>query len=113
MEISMVREGLEIRFHKEDAKLTVELKGRLDTSTSPELESELKPLLKGTAELIVELSELAFITSAGLRVLLKAAQTMESQGKMTVRNPNREVREIFEVTGFGSIFNIKPEIETE
>ena len=113
MEISMAREGLEIRFRKEDAKLTVELKGRLDTSTSPELETELKPLLKGTTELIVELSELAFITSAGLRVLLKAAQAMEGQGEMTVRNPNSEVREIFEVTGFGSIFNIKPEIETE
>ena len=71
----------EIRFRKEDAKLTAGLNGRLDTSASPELKTERKPLLKDTTELITELSELAFITSAGLRVLLKAAQAMEGQGK--------------------------------
>ena len=113
MKISMMREGLDIHVSKDDTKLTVALKGRLDTSTSPELESELRPLLKGVTELTVELSELAFITSAGLRVLLKAAQTMEEQGKRTVWNPNDEVREVFSITGFDSVFAVKPERKSD
>ena len=111
MKISMIRDGLEIGFDRDGAKLTVELKGRLDTSTSPELEEELMPTLRGVKELNMELSELDYITSAGLRVLLVAAQTMEDQGEMTVWNPNSEVREVFEVTGFDTVLTIKPEAE--
>ena len=113
MKISMMREGLEIGFSREDAKLTVDLKGRLDTSTSPELEMEMIPMLRGVTELTVELAELEFITSAGLRVLLKAVQIMNEQGEMTVLNPNSEVREVFEITGFSSILTIKPEAEAD
>ena len=113
MKISMMREGLEICFSKEETKLTVALKGRLDTSTSPELEMEMIPLLKGVTELTMELAELEFITSAGLRVLLQAVQIMKDQGEMTVTNPNSEVREVFEITGFNGILTIKPEIEAD
>ena len=113
MKISMMREGLEILVDREEAKLTVALKGRLDTSTSPELEMEMLPLLKGVTELTMELKELEFITSAGLRVLLKAVQIMKDQGEMTVTNPNSEVREVFDITGFNGILPIKPEIETD
>ena len=113
MKISMMREGLEIGFSKEETKLTVVLKGRLDTSTSPELEMEMIPMLRGVTELTVELAELEYITSAGLRVLLKAVQIMKDQGEMTVMNPNSEVREVFEITGFNGILTIKPEIEAD
>lgn len=113
MKISMMREGLEIGFNREEAKLTVELKGRLDTSTSPELEAEMIPMLRSVTELTMELAELEFITSAGLRVLLKAVQIMRDQGEMTVMNPNSEVREVFDLTGFSGILTIKPEAETE
>ena len=113
MKISMMREGLEICFDREETKLTVELKGRLDTSTSPELEMEMIPMLKGVTELTMELAELEFITSAGLRVLLQAVQIMKDQGEMTVTNPNEEVREVFEITGFNGILTIKPEIDAD
>ena len=113
MKISMMREGLEISFSKDETKLTVVLKGRLDTSTSPELEMEMIPMLRGVTELTMELAELEFITSAGLRVLLKAVQIMKDQGEMTVTNPNSEVREVFEITGFNGILTIKPEIEAD
>ena len=113
MKINMMREGLEIGFDKDETKLTMELKGRLDTSTSPELEMEMIPMLRGVTELTVELAELEYITSAGLRVLLKAVQIMKDQGEMTVTNPNSEVREVFEITGFTGILTIKPEIETD
>ena len=113
MKISMMREGLEICFDREETKLTVELKGRLDTSTSPELEMEMIPMLKGVTELTMELAELEFITSAGLRVLLQAVQIMKDQGEMTVTNPNEEVCEVFEITGFNGILTIKPETEAD
>lgn len=113
MKMSMMRDGLEISVSKEETKLTVTLKGRLDTSTSPELEREMIPLLRGVTELTLELAELEFITSAGLRVLLQAVQIMNDQGEMTVTHPNSEVREVFEITGFDGILTIRPEIKTD
>ena len=113
MKISMMTDGLEMAFDRDGKKLTMELKGRLDTSTSPELDAEMMPLLKGVTELDIELSALDFITSAGLRVLLKAAQTMGEEGERTVLNPNSEVREVLNITGFDSVFTIKPENDSE
>ena len=80
MQISMNREGLEIRISKEDTRLTVALAGSLDTRSSPELEMEILPLFSGVTEFIMDFSALDYITSAGLRVLLKAAKIMEEQG---------------------------------
>ena len=88
--------------------LTVELKGRLDTTTAPELESELRPALKdGVTELIIDLKALDYVSSAGLRVLLSAQKIMNKQGEMTVRNVNDDVMEVFEVTGFVDLLNIE------
>ena len=107
MKLTMNRDELTITLDRDGTKLTVELAGRLDTSTSPELEAELKPVLPGITELVMELSKLDFITSAGLRVLLMAAKAMKKQGEMTVMNPNSDVMDIFHVTGFDSILNIQ------
>lgn len=109
MQISMNREGLGIRIHWEDKRLKVYLEGGLDTRTAPELETELEFMLIGVKEFVLDLSELDYITSAGLRVLLKAAQAIEGDGKMTVENPNDEVREVFSITGFDSFVAIIPE----
>ncbi|EID84239.1 Anti-anti-sigma regulatory factor (antagonist of anti-sigma factor) [Treponema sp. JC4] len=56
----------------EGEKLTIALEGRLDTVTSPDLESELKTALEGAKELIMDFTKLEYISSAGLRVLLSA-----------------------------------------
>lgn len=87
--------------------LTVALEGRLDTVTSPHLEGELRTAVNGVTELIFDLTGLEYISSAGLRVLLSAQKVMSRQGKMTIRNVKPEIMEIFEVTGFVDILNIK------
>jgi anti-sigma B factor antagonist len=87
--------------------LTLGLEGRLDTTTAPQLEEELKNALSGVTELIFDLSELEYISSAGLRVLLQAQKTMNKQGKMAVRNAGDAIMEIFEVTGFTDVLTIE------
>ena len=98
---------MDIRMNKDDSKLTVEIEGRLDTLTSPDLEKELEPALEGITELVLDLKDLDYISSAGLRVLLGAAQVMEDQGEMKVINPNEAVMDVFVVTGFDDILNIE------
>lgn len=88
-------------------ELTIALEGRLDTTTAPELEGELKEDLGGADRLTVDLSALEYISSAGLRVLLSAQKTMNKKGGMVVKNANEAVMEIFEVTGFSDILTIE------
>ena len=91
----------------EDAKLTVALEGRLDTTTSPELEKSLQESLDGVSELVMDLAGLEYISSAGLRVLLSAQKQMMKQGSMKVIHVKETVMEIFEVTGFVDILTIE------
>lgn len=81
-------------------ELTIKVSGRLDTTTSPQLEAELKQSIGGITKLVFDLSELEYLSSAGLRVLLSAHKTMDKQGEMIVKNVNDAVNEIFEITGF-------------
>ena len=97
---------MKINKTKQDAQLIVALEGRLDTTTSPELEADLKASLDGVSELIMDFEKLEYISSAGLRVLLAAHKTMSSRGGMKVIHVSEEVMEIFEVTGFSDILNI-------
>ncbi|MBR1737624.1 MAG: STAS domain-containing protein [Firmicutes bacterium] len=92
---------------QENEKLTVELEGRLDTTTAPQLEAEIKSSLENVKELVFDIKKLEYISSAGLRVLLTAQKTMNKQGKMTVTGASETVMEIFEVTGFVDILNIE------
>lgn len=88
------------------SKLTIALEGRLDTTTAPQLETELKASLDGINDLVFDLSALEYISSAGLRVLLSTQKTMNKQGEMTVTGANETIMEIFDVTGFVDILNI-------
>ena len=92
---------------KTDEKLTVELEGRLDTTTAPQLEETLKSSLEGITELELDLKDLVYISSAGLRVLLAAQKVMNKQGSMVILNANEDLMEIFEVTGFTDILTIR------
>lgn len=89
------------------ATLTVALEGRLDTTTAPELEAELKVSLDDVSELIIDMENLDYISSAGLRVLLSAQKVMMKKGEMKVIHVNDTVMEIFEVTGFSDILTIE------
>ena len=98
---------MKINKQKNGSKLTVALEGRLDTSTAPELESQLGSSLEGVTSLVFDLKELEYISSAGLRVLLSAQKIMNKQGSMTVTGCNEGILEIFEITGFSDILTIK------
>ncbi len=87
-------------------KLTVLLEGRIDTTTAPEFESEIKDL-SGITELILDFSGVEYISSAGLRVVLTAQKVMNSQGKMSLINVNDDVMDVFDITGFVDILDIK------
>ena len=87
-------------------QLTIALEGRLDTTTAPELEAELKASLDSVDSLIFDLDKLEYISSAGLRVLLSAQKNMSKKGGMKVTHVNEIVQEVFEVTGFSDILDI-------
>ncbi len=88
-------------------ELTIALEGRLDTTTAPQLDDELKSALEGIAKLEFNFEKLEYISSAGLRVLLSAQKVMNKQGSMVIKNVNEEIQEIFEVTGFVDILTIE------
>ena len=92
---------------QEAGKLTIALKGRLDTTTSPQLEAELKTALSGVTDLVFDFKNLEYISSAGLRVLLATQKAMLRQGSMVIRNANQDVMDVFEVTGFADILTIE------
>ncbi len=98
---------LTINKTNENDALTVALEGRLDTSTAPELEEELKNSLDGVTSLTLDFGKLEYISSAGLRVLLTAQKKMNQQGEMKVVNVGETIMEIFEVTGFSDILTIE------
>ncbi len=89
------------------SELELSLSGRLDTTTAPVLEAELKKSISGITKLVFDFSELEYLSSAGLRVLLAAQKVMNKQGEMIVRNVNDTISEIFEVTGFSDILTIE------
>lgn len=96
-----------IEKNSEGKKLTITLTGRLDTTTAPKLETELKQNISGVEELVLDLAALEYLSSAGLRVLLSAQKVMNRQGSMVVRNANEIIMEIFEVTGFVDVLTIE------
>ena len=99
---------MEIRKNLNGATLELALEGRLDTSTSPALEQELRSSLSGITGLVFDLKDLDYLSSAGLRVLLFAQKRMNDRnGSMIVRNPNETVMDVFDVTGFLNILTVE------
>lgn len=93
--------------HEEGEKLTITIEGRLDTTTAPELEAELNTSLEGVTELVLDMEKLIYLSSAGLRVVLAAQKRMNKQGHMTVAHVCADIMEVFEITGFVDILDIK------
>lgn len=96
---------MKIEKRLEGKVLNVALKGRLDTITAPELEEDMKEDIKTAKELIFDFTHLEYVSSAGLRVLLRLFKQMKQQ--MLIRNVNEIVQEVFEATGFADILNIE------
>ena len=98
---------LNIEKKSEGNNLTIELTGRLDTTTAPDLEKGVKGNIEGVESLVFDFNALEYISSAGLRVLLSAQKIMNKQGEMVVKNVSDDLKEIFEITGFSDILNIE------
>ncbi len=98
---------MEIKKTKSGNELNIAVEGRLDTTTAPLLEAELKQNISGIEKLVLDFSALEYLSSAGLRVLLSAQKVMNRQGEMVVKNVNDTIAEIFEVTGFADILTIE------
>jgi len=91
----------------EGQNLSIALEGRLDTTTAPELESELMSSIDGITNLVFDFTNLEYISSAGLRVLLSAQKKMNIQGSMVVKNTSEAIKEIFDITGFSDILTVE------
>ena len=96
---------IEIKRNAEET--IIKLVGRLDTTTAPALEKTISEDIAGTKNLVLDVKELEYISSAGLRVLLGAQKKMQKIGSMKVINVCEEVMEVFEMTGFADILVIE------
>ena len=98
---------MEIQVIKND-NIVILLKGRLDTTTSPQLDQKIKEIEIDKDLVIIDFKELEYVSSAGLRVLLAIKKKIEGQGKkLEIHNVNEVINEVFNVTGFINFLNIK------
>lgn len=96
---------MKIDFTKNDNKILINLEGRLDTITSPELETFINNNIKGVNAIEIDCGKLTYISSAGLRILLSTHKRMS--GALTLTNVCELVMEVFEITGFIDVLTIK------
>ena len=87
--------------------IIMKISGRLDTTTAPQLEAAIDDCIADAGELIFDCSELAYISSAGLRVILKSQKQMNVQGSMKLIHVNETIMEVFDITGFADILTIE------
>ena len=88
-------------------EVTLVVSGRLDTQTAPQLESELDSVLANAKDLTFDMANLEYVSSAGLRVILKAQKAMNAQGSMKLTGVNDSIMEVFDITGFLDILTIE------
>ena len=89
------------------AAAVLKIIGRLDTNTAPELEAAIDGCAAEVKELVLDCSALEYVSSAGLRVILKAQKLMNTQGNMKLTNVNETIMEVFDITGFADILTIE------
>ena len=98
---------MQIATEKENSKLTLTVSGRIDTITAPELEKFALEHMEGITEMVLDLADVEYVSSAGLRALLQINKDMSKQGKLKLLNINPNVKEIFDMIGFSRIFTIE------
>ena len=98
---------MEITVNKNGSELTITPIGRLDTTTSPQLQTTVDENISGVTDLTIDLSKLIYLSSAGLRVLMNVQKVMLTQGKMRIVSVNEDIMEIFDITGLTDVFRIE------
>lgn len=92
---------------KDGTKLTIEVEGKLGTTSAPELEKAVKDNISGVTELVFDFAKLEYMASAGLRVLLSSAKVMKKQGSMKIINVTPPVMDVFTFTGMADVLDIE------
>jgi anti-anti-sigma factor len=105
---------MKIAHQEKDGVICFQIEGRLDAESAPEAETTVKGILKqGSSRLLFDLSQMEYISSAGLRVILLAVKELRSrQGKVVLCGLTPYVKEIFDVSNFSSIIPITDSVET-
>lgn len=98
---------MEINKKQEDKKVVMAVSGRLDTTTAPDLEKEVATLGESVEDLVFDFSDLEYISSAGLRVLLNTVKKMSGRGTFKITGVSEVIMEVFDMTGFSSILDIE------
>ena len=98
---------MDIKVNKENGKLVLQVEGRIDTVTAPDLFETVNSNLQDVNELVFDLKMVDYVSSAGLRVFLSCQKIMNKQGKMIVKNVDQRVMEVFELTGFDEVLTIE------
>lgn len=91
----------------ENKTITLSVEGRLDTTTAPQLEETVNEVVSTADELILDFAKLDYVSSAGLRVILKAQKAMNAKGSMKLTHVNEDIMEVFDITGFLDILTIE------
>ena len=90
-----------------DDQTIFSLSGRLDTITAPKLQEAIIPEFDSAKQVVLDFAEVAYVSSAGLRVLLMGEKTAIAKGaRLTLADVSADVMEVFEMTGFSDILNI-------
>lgn len=98
---------LEITKEKDGCRITISLVGRIDSMTSAKLEESLTGEFDGMNEVVFDMSEVSYVSSAGLRVLLSARKAVSSDASFAIENASEDVRGIFEVTKLMQLLNVR------
>lgn len=98
---------MKIEVRKSETETVIEIEGRVDTITAPELDLAIQQIINDTKNLVLDVKGMEYISSAGLRVLLSAQKKMQKVGSMKVIHVCEAVMEVFEMTGFVDIMTIE------
>ena len=104
---------MEIKKISDGSALTVYISGRIDAANALQLDKDLQATLGGVSDLTIDLADLEYISSAGLRTLLKIQKRMDRQGAMRIRNIRENVREVLDMTGFSNFLTIAEDKKTK
>jgi len=102
---------MELQEDTRDGVVVIAPKGNINRATSPELEERLAPLVEDGKNVVVDLSEAATVSSAGLRVMFIIAKAAGEKGKFVLASPNEMVADILNVTGFASLITVKDDVD--
>lgn len=98
---------MKVELKKDGHNLTAVISGSVDTVTAPELEKQVQANWDGITNLVLDFTDVDYISSAGLRVVMATDQHISATGRMTIRHANDDVKEVFAMTGFDELLHFE------